>query len=204
MSLERTLTIIKPDGVEQGNVGDIIQIFEKNQFSIKAAKMLHLTGTAAGGFYAVHRERSFYNDLVRYMSSGPVLVLVLEAENAVGRLRDLMGATDPKKAAEGTIRKRFATSIEKNVIHGSDSVENAESRSAISSTRWSWFEVPLKRGNIFIERGAAARHEKLPGKQESALHILLFRFAREPASCFPHSVDSSSYSALFSWPLDSG
>jgi nucleoside-diphosphate kinase len=87
--------------------------------------MLHLTGTAAGGFYAVHRERSFYNDLVRYMSSGPVLVLVLEAENAVGRLRDLMGATDPKKAAEGTIRKRFATSIEKNVIHGSDSVENA-------------------------------------------------------------------------------
>jgi nucleoside-diphosphate kinase len=125
LSLERTLTIIKPDGVEQGNVGDIIQILEKNQFSIKAAKMLHLTGTAAGGFYAVHRERSFYNDLVRYMSSGPVLVLVLEAENAVGRLRDLMGATDPKKAAEGTIRKRFATSIEKNVIHGSDSAENA-------------------------------------------------------------------------------
>ena len=130
MSLERTLTIIKPDGVEQGNVGDIIQIFEKNRFSIKAAKMLHLTSTAAGRFYAVHRERSFYNDLVRYMSSGPVLVLVLEAENAVGRLRDLMGATDPRKAAEGTIRKRFATSIEKNVIHGSDSVENAKAELA--------------------------------------------------------------------------
>lgn len=126
MSLERTLTIIKPDGVEQGNIGDIIQVLEKNHFKIKAAKMLQLTNSAAGGFYAVHRERSFFNDLVRYMSSGPVLILVLEAENAVSRLRDLMGGTDPRKAAEGTIRKRFATSIEKNVIHGSDSAENAK------------------------------------------------------------------------------
>ena len=125
MSLERTLTIIKPDGVEQGNIGEIIQILEKNQFKIIGAKMLHLSRAEAGGFYAVHRERSFYDDLVRYMSSGPVMVFVLEADKAVGRLRELMGATDPKKAAEGTIRKRFATSIEKNVIHGSDSVENA-------------------------------------------------------------------------------
>lgn len=125
MALERTLTIIKPDGVEQGNVGDIIQILEKAQFRVKGAKMLHLSKQAAGGFYAVHRERPFFNDLVRYMSSGPVLVMALEGESAVTRLRDLMGATDPKKAAEGTIRKRFATSIEKNVIHGSDSPENA-------------------------------------------------------------------------------
>jgi nucleoside-diphosphate kinase len=126
VSLERTLTIIKPDGVQQGNIGDIIQILEKNGFQIRGAKMLHLTAKSAGGFYAVHRERPFFNDLVRYMSSGPVLVLAVEGENSVGRLRDLMGATDPKKAAEGTIRKRFAASIEKNVIHGSDSPENAK------------------------------------------------------------------------------
>jgi nucleoside-diphosphate kinase len=126
VSLERTLTIIKPDGVQQGNIGDIIQILEKNELQIKGAKMLHLTERAAGSFYAVHRERPFFTDLVRYMSSGPVLVLAVEGENSVSRLRDLMGATDPKKAAEGTIRKRFATSIEKNVIHGSDSPENAK------------------------------------------------------------------------------
>jgi nucleoside-diphosphate kinase len=124
--LERTLTIIKPDGVEQGNIGDIIQILEKNHFKIKGAKMLRLTDCEASGFYAVHRERKFFKDLVRYMSSGPVLVMVLEAENAVARLRELMGSTDPAKAGEGTIRKRFATSIEKNVIHGSDSMENSQ------------------------------------------------------------------------------
>ena len=98
MSLERTLTIIKPDGVEQRNIGDIVQIFEKNGLRIKASKMLHLSEKTAGAFYAVHRERTFFNDLVRYMSSGPVLVVALESENAVSRLRDLMGATDPKKA----------------------------------------------------------------------------------------------------------
>jgi nucleoside-diphosphate kinase len=130
VSLERTLTIIKPDGVEQGNVGDIIQILEHNRFKIKGAKMLHLSETTAAGFYAVHRNRGFFKDLVRYMSSGPVMVMVLEAENAVARLRELMGATDPAKAAEGTIRKRFATSIEKNVIHGSDSVENSRSETS--------------------------------------------------------------------------
>ena len=125
VSLERTLTIIKPDGVEQGNIGDIIQILEHNHFKIKGAKMLHLTELEAAGFYVVHHERGFFKDLVRYVSSGPVLVMVLEAENAVMRLREIMGATDPAKAAEGTIRKQFATSIEKNVIHGSDSVENS-------------------------------------------------------------------------------
>jgi nucleoside-diphosphate kinase len=130
VSLERTLTIIKPDGVEQGNVGDIIQILEQQHFKIKGAKMLHLSETAAAGFYAVHHNRSFFKDLVRYMCSGPVLVMVLEAENAVARLRELMGATDPTKAAEGTIRKRFATSIEKNVMHGSDSVENSRTETS--------------------------------------------------------------------------
>ena len=125
MSLERTLSIIKPDGVAQGNVGDILKRFEENQFRIKAIKTLHLSPKQAEGFYAVHRERAFFQDLVRYMSSGPVVIIALEAENVVARLRDLMGATDPKKAANGTIRKMYATSIEKNVIHGSDSNESA-------------------------------------------------------------------------------
>jgi nucleoside-diphosphate kinase len=126
VSVERTLTIIKPDGIQQGNIGDILQILERNDLQLKGAKMLQLTENSASGFYAVHRARSFFNDLVRYMCSGPVLVVVLEGENAVSRLRQLMGATDPSKAADGTIRKRFATSIEKNVIHGSDSSENAK------------------------------------------------------------------------------
>jgi nucleoside-diphosphate kinase len=124
---ERTLTIIKPDGVEQGNIGDIIRLFEANRFKIKAARMVHLSRGEAEAFYAVHRERKFFNDLTRYMSSGPILVLVLEGENVIARLRDLMGATDPQKAAAGTIRKLYATSIEKNVIHGSDGPETAES-----------------------------------------------------------------------------
>ena len=126
MDSERTLTIIKPDGVEQRNVGDIIKKFEESQLRIKAAKMLHLTREQAEGFYAVHRERNFFNDLTRYMSSGPILVLVLEGENAIDRLRDLMGATDPRKAAKGTIRQLYATSIEKNVIHGSDGPATAK------------------------------------------------------------------------------
>jgi len=125
VSLQQTLTIIKPDGITQGNVGDILKRFEENQFSIKAAKMLHLSPLQAEGFYAVHRNRDFFRDLTKYMSSGPILVLVLEGENVIGRLRDLMGATDPRKAAEGTIRRLYATSIEKNVIHGSDSPETA-------------------------------------------------------------------------------
>ena len=126
MGLERTLTIIKPDGVEQQNVGDIIKKLEENQFRIKAVKMVPLTRQQAEEFYAVHRERDFFNDLTRYMSSGPILVLVLEGENAIDRLRDLMGATDPRKAAKGTIRQLYATSIEKNVIHGSDGPATAK------------------------------------------------------------------------------
>ena len=126
VSLERTLTIIKPDGVEQGNIGHIIKVFEANRLKIKAARLLHLSKKQAEGFYAVHRERSFFDDVARYMSSGPILVLVLEGENAISRLRDLMGATDPQKAAAGTIRQLYATSIEKNVIHGSDGPETAK------------------------------------------------------------------------------
>ena len=126
MSIERTLTIIKPDGVQQKNIGDIIGRLEKNDFKIRAAKFIHLTRTQAEGFYAVHREKPFFNDLTRYMSSGPILVLVLEADHAINRLRDLMGATDPAKAAKGTIRQLFATSVEKNVIHGSDGPETAK------------------------------------------------------------------------------
>jgi nucleoside-diphosphate kinase len=125
VSLQQTLTIIKPDGIAQGNVGDIVKKFEENHFTIKAAKLLQLTPQQAEGFYAVHRERSFFHDLTRYMSSGPILALVLEGENVISRLRDLMGATDPRKAVEGTIRRLYATSIEKNVIHGSDSSETA-------------------------------------------------------------------------------
>jgi len=125
VTLERTLTIVKPDGVAQGNIGDIIKLLEANRFKIKASRMLHLTQAQAEGFYAVHRQRSFFSDLTTYMSSGPILILVLEGENVITRLRELMGATDPQKAAEGTIRRLYATSIEKNVIHGSDGPETA-------------------------------------------------------------------------------
>ena len=126
MSVEQTLTIIKPDGVAQGNIGDILQKFERNHFQIKAAKMLHLTPQQVAGFYAVHQGKSFFDSLIQYMSSGPILVLVLEGENAIARLRELMGATDPQKAAEGTIRRLYATSLSKNVIHGSDGPETAK------------------------------------------------------------------------------
>jgi nucleoside-diphosphate kinase len=125
LSLQRTLSIIKPDGVAQGNVGDILKRFEEKEFQIKALKMLHLSPQQAAGFYAVHRERGFYRELVSYMSSGVVVVVVLEAPKVVARLRELMGATDPRQAAEGTLRKLYATSIEKNVVHGSDSEESA-------------------------------------------------------------------------------
>ena len=125
MSIERTLTIIKPDGVQQKNIGDIIKRLEENHFKIRAAKFLHLTRTQVEGFYAVHRGKPFFNDLTRYMSSGPIMAMVLEADDAINRLRDLMGATDPAKASKGTIRELYATSIEKNVIHGSDGPETA-------------------------------------------------------------------------------
>lgn len=130
MALEHTLSIVKPDGVEKNLIGEVYRRFEQAGLKIIAARMLQLTQRQAEGFYAVHRERPFFKDLVAYMSSGPVIVQVLEGENAVARNRELMGATDPKKADKGTIRADLASSIEENVVHGSDSVENAASEIA--------------------------------------------------------------------------
>ena len=125
MALERTLSIVKPDGVSRNLIGEVYRRFEQAELSIVAARMLHLSTREAEGFYAVHRERPFFRDLVRYMSSGPVLVQVLEGENAIAKNREIMGATDPKKAAKGTIRADLAESIERNVVHGSDSPQTA-------------------------------------------------------------------------------
>jgi nucleoside-diphosphate kinase len=125
MALERTLSIVKPDGVQKNLIGEVYRRFEQAGLRIVAARMRHLTPREAEGFYAVHRERPFYKDLVRYMTSGPVVVQVLEGEDAVAKHREIMGATDPKKAAKGTIRADLAASIEENVVHGSDSAENA-------------------------------------------------------------------------------
>jgi len=124
--MERTLTIIKPDGVAANLVGEVIRRLEAKGLRPAAMKMLRLSPDQAAGFYHVHRERGFFESLVGFMTSGPVVVMVLEGEGAIARLRELMGATDPAKAAAGTIRKDFASSIEKNVIHGSDSPESAE------------------------------------------------------------------------------
>lgn len=123
--MERTLSIIKPDGVRLGVVGEVIRRFEKNGIRVAAAKMLQMTKDQAKGFYAVHRERPFFESLTDFMCSGPIVALVLEGENVIEKNRSLMGATNYKEAAEGTIRKDFATDIEKNVVHGSDSPETA-------------------------------------------------------------------------------
>ena len=125
MALERTLSIVKPDGLRANLIGEVYRRFEKAGLSIVAARMLHLSQREAEGFYAVHHERPFFNDLVRYMISGPIMVQVLEGENAIVRNRDIMGATDPRKAAPGTIRADFAASIEQNVVHGSDAPDTA-------------------------------------------------------------------------------
>jgi nucleoside-diphosphate kinase len=125
MAIERTLSIVKPDGVAKNLIGEVYRRFEQAALTIVAARMVHLTQAQAEGFYAVHRERPFYRDLVRYMTSGPVIVQVLEGDNAVERHREIMGATDPKKAAQGTIRADFAASIEENVCHGSDAPDTA-------------------------------------------------------------------------------
>jgi nucleoside-diphosphate kinase len=122
---QRTLTIIKPDSVEKGNAGKIIAHLENEGFRIVAGRMMHLTGAQARAFYAVHKERPFYNDLVAYMTSGPVWPMALEREDAVTYLRQVMGATNPADADEGTIRALYGESIERNAIHGSDSPENA-------------------------------------------------------------------------------
>ena len=125
MALERTFSIVKPDGVQKNLIGEVYRRFEKAGLRIVAARMTVLTQAQAEGFYAVHRQRPFFKDLVKYMTSGPVMLQVLEGENAVARNRELMGATDPKKADAGTIRADLASSIEENVVHGSDSAENA-------------------------------------------------------------------------------
>ena len=126
MAIERTLSIIKPDAVAKNVIGQIYSRFEKAGLKIVAAKMLHLSQEKAEGFYAEHKERPFFKDLVAFMTSGPVVVQVLEGDNAIALNRDLMGATNPQEAAEGTIRRDFATSIDANAVHGSDSPTSAE------------------------------------------------------------------------------
>jgi nucleoside-diphosphate kinase len=123
--MERTLSIIKPDGVSRDLIGEVIKRLEGNNLKIIAMKMIHMTRAQAEGFYAVHRERPFFASLTTFMSSGPAVVMVLEGENAIARYRELMGATNYKEAADGTIRREFATDIEKNVVHGSDAPETA-------------------------------------------------------------------------------
>ena len=125
MAIERTLSIIKPDGVEKGVIGRVISRFETAGLKPVAIRLARLSQAEAEGFYAVHKARPFFGDLVKFMTSGPVVLMVLEGEGAVAKNRDIMGATDPAKAAAGTIRKDFASDIEKNTVHGSDSVENA-------------------------------------------------------------------------------
>lgn len=122
---ERTLAIIKPDAVAAGHIGDIIRRIEREKFRIRGMKLLHLTKAQAEGFYAIHRDKPFFESLTTFMSSGPCVVLLLEGESAIARWRDVMGATDPARAAEGTIRKQFGTTIERNAVHGSDAPETA-------------------------------------------------------------------------------
>lgn len=125
MAIERTLSIIKPDAVAKNVIGKIYARFEKAGLKIVSARMAHLSADEAGEFYAVHKERPFYNDLVSFMSSGPVMISVLEGENAIAHHRDIMGATNPAEAAEGTIRADFADSIDANAVHGSDAADTA-------------------------------------------------------------------------------
>ena len=126
MAIERTFSIIKPDAVAKNVIGEIYSRFEKNGLKVIAAKMLHLTQAQAEGFYAEHRSRGFFNDLVTFMISGPVIIQVLEGENAVLKHREIMGATNPKEAAPGTIRADYANSIDENAVHGSDAIDTAK------------------------------------------------------------------------------
>lgn len=126
MAVERTFSIVKPDAVAKNVIGEIYSRFEQNGLKVIAAKMLHLTREQAEGFYAVHKERPFFNDLVSFMISGPVMMQVLEGENAIAKNRELMGATNPAQAAPGTIRADFAASIDENAVHGSDGPETAQ------------------------------------------------------------------------------
>lgn len=125
MAVQRTLSIIKPDGVERNLIGEIFKMLEAGGLKIVAIRMMHLNKAKAEGFYAVHKERPFFNGLVRYMTRSPVVVSVLEGEEAIAKNREIMGATDPAKAAEGTIRKKFGRNIEENTVHGSDGPETA-------------------------------------------------------------------------------
>ncbi len=125
MPIERTLSIVKPDGVGRNLIGDVYGRFEQAGLQVVAARMMRLSQAEAEGFYAVHRERPFFKDLVRFMTSGPVMVQVLEGEGAIAKNREVMGATDPKKAAKGTIRADLATSIDENIVHGSDAPDTA-------------------------------------------------------------------------------
>jgi nucleoside-diphosphate kinase len=126
MSIEQTLSMIKPDGVKRGLIGEVIGRFEKNGLKIRAMKMLHLTLEQARAFYAIHKERPFFDSLTTFMSSGPIVAMILEGENAIQVNRDLMGATDYRKAAPGTIRADFAREIEANIVHGSDAPETVQ------------------------------------------------------------------------------
>src|SRR5512139_2325688 len=146
MAIERTLSIIKPDGVEKGYVGRIISRFETSGLKPVAMRMAHLSQKEAEGFYAVHRQRPFFKDLVAYMTSGPVVLMVLEGENAIARNREVMGATDPRKAAEGTIRKDFGTDIERNTVHGSDGPETARAEIAWFFREIDIHSYPWKKG----------------------------------------------------------
>ena len=125
MSIERTLSIVKPDGVGRNLIGEVYRRFEQVGLKVVAARMMQLSQAEAEGFYSVHRERPFFKDLVRFMTSGPVMVQVLEGENAIAKNREVMGATDPKKADKGTIRADLATSIDENIVHGSDAQDTA-------------------------------------------------------------------------------
>ncbi len=125
--MEKTLSIVKPDGVKKGVIGDVIGRFEKAGLKVVALKMVHLSTDGAQGFYAVHKERPFFQSLTEFIASGPILPMVIEGDNAISTVRDIMGATNPQDAAEGTIRKDFADSIESNIVHGSDSPESAGS-----------------------------------------------------------------------------
>lgn len=130
MAVEQTLSIIKPDGIEKNIIGKIIARFEENGLRIAAAKKIKMDQAKAEGFYAVHKERPFFNDLVKFMTRGPVMVMVLEGENAIAKNREVMGATNPEQAAEGTIRKDFASNIEENTVHGSDGPDTAKTEIA--------------------------------------------------------------------------
>ncbi|HXP67406.1 MAG TPA: nucleoside-diphosphate kinase [Steroidobacteraceae bacterium] len=125
MSIERTLSIVKPDGVGRNLIGEVYRRFEQAGLKVVAARMMRLSQSEAEGFYAVHRERPFFKDLVRFMTSGPVMIQVLEGENAIAKNREVMGATDPKKADKGTIRADLASSIDENIVHGSDAPDTA-------------------------------------------------------------------------------